>query len=71
MYSTPNEWKSTVNARCNRTFKNEIHKYMPSTSKTLCIDNFDDIVNKQNNIYHRTIKVTLVDVTLSTFVDLK
>ena len=38
-------------------------------SKNVCIDKLDDIVNKYNNTYHRTIKMKPVDVKLSTYVD--
>ena len=40
-----------------RTLKDEIYKYMTSISKNVYIDQLDDIVNKCNNIYHRTIKM--------------
>ena len=35
---------------------------MTSISKNVYIDNLDDIVNKCNNIYHRSIKMKFVDV---------
>ena len=31
--------------------------------------NLDDIVNKYNNTYHRTIKMKLIDVNSSTYID--
>ena len=33
------------------------------------IDRLDDIVDKYNNTYHRTIKMKPVDVKLSTYID--
>ena len=33
------------------------------------MDKLDDIVNKYNNTYHRTIKMKLVDVKPSVYVD--
>ena len=33
------------------------------------IDKLDDIVRKYNNTYHRTIKMTPVDVKSSTYID--
>ena len=33
------------------------------------IDKLDDIVNKYNNTYHRTIKIKPVDVQDNTFID--
>ena len=38
---------------------------MTSVSKTVYIDDLDDIVNKYNNTYHRTIKMKPVDVNRS------
>ena len=38
---------------------NKIYKYMTSTSKNVYIDKLDDIVNKCNNTYHRTIKPSM------------
>ena len=42
---------------------------MTSLSKSLYIDNLDDIVNKYKDTYHRTIKIKLVDVKDSTYID--
>ena len=40
---------------------------MTSVSKSLYIDQLDNIVNKYNNTYHSTIKMKLVDVKSSPF----
>ena len=37
--------------------------------KSVYIDKLDDIVNKYNNTYHRTNKITPVDVRPSTYID--
>ena len=42
---------------------------MTSISKNVYIDKLDDIVNKYNNTYHRTIKMKPVDVKSSTYID--
>ena len=42
---------------------------MISISKNVYIDKLDDIVNKYNNTYHRTIKMKPTDVKLSIFID--
>ena len=42
---------------------------MTSKSNNVYIDKLDEIVNKYNNTYHRTIKMTPVDVTSSTNID--
>ena len=62
MYSIQNEGKSVASERFIRTLKNKICKYMTSISKKVYIDKLDDIVNKYNNTYHRTIKMKPVDV---------
>ena len=40
---------------------------MTSISKNVYIDKLDEIVNKYNNAYHRTIKMTPVEVKPSTY----
>ena len=67
MYSTHNEGKFVVADKCIRNLKNNICKYMTSISKNVYIDKLDDIVNKCNNTYHRTIKMKLVDVKSNTY----
>ena len=42
---------------------------MTSISKNVYIDKLDDIVNKYNNKYHRTIKIKLVDAKMDTYID--
>ena len=42
---------------------------MTSISENVCSDKLDDIVNKYNNTYHRTIKMQPVDVKSSTYFD--
>ena len=42
---------------------------MSSISKNAYIDKLDDIVNKYNNTYHRSIKMKPVDVKLSIYLD--
>ena len=65
MYSIHNEGKSVVAERFIRTLKNKIYKHMTAISKNVSIDKLDDIVNKYNNTYHRTIKIKPV-VNIST-----
>ena len=48
---------------------NKIFKYMTWISKNVYIDKLDDIVNKCNNIYHRTTKTKFVDVKPSIYFD--
>ena len=42
---------------------------MNSVSKNVYIDKFDDIVNKYNNTYCRTIKMKPADVKSSIYID--
>ena len=42
---------------------------MTSISKNVFIYKLDDIVNKYNNTYYRTLKMKLVDVKSSTYID--
>ena len=62
--STHNEGKFVVAKRFIRTLKNNIYKYMPSISKCVYID----VVNKDNNLYHSTIKMKHVNTNSSTLV---
>ena len=62
MISTHIEGKSGAAERFIRTLETKIHKYMVSISKNEHIHKLDDIVNKHNNTYHRTIKMKSVDV---------
>ena len=69
MYSTHNEGKYVIAERFIRTLKNKIYKYMTSVLKNVHIDKLDDIFNKHNNTYHRTIKMKPVDVKSNTNID--
>ena len=51
-----------------RTLKNKIYKYLTSISKSVYIDKLDDIVNKYNNTYHKTIKMKPIDVKDNTLI---
>ena len=42
---------------------------MTSISKIVYIDKLNDTVKKYNNTYNRTIKIKVVDVNPSTFID--
>ena len=69
VYSTHNEGKSVFTKRIIRTLKNKIYKYKTSILKNVYIDKLDEIVNKNNNSYHRTIKMKLFDVNPSVYID--
>ena len=42
---------------------------MTSISKNVCIDKLDEIVNKYNNVYQKTIKMKPVDVKPSMYME--
>ena len=69
MYSIHNEGKSVIAERFIRTLKTKIYECMNSVSKNVYVDKLDDIVNKFNNTYRRTIKMKPVDVKDDTYID--
>ena len=69
MYSTFNEEKSVIAERFIRTLKNKIYKHMTAISKNVYYDVLNDIVNKNNNTVHRTIKMKPIGVTNDSFAE--
>ena len=69
MYSTYNEIKPVVAERFIKTLKNKIFKQMTAVSKNVSLDVLDDIVNKYNNTFHRTIKMKPIDVKSDSFAE--
>ena len=70
MHSTHNEEQSVVAERFIRTLENKIYKYMISMSKKyINVNKLDDIVNKYNNTYHKTIKMKSSDVKSNTYIN--
>ena len=67
MYSTHNEGKSAVAERFIRTLKNKIYKHITAVSKNVYFDALDDIVDKYNNTYYRTIKMKPIDIKSDSF----
>ena len=63
--------KSVVAERFIRTLKIKIYEYMTAISKSVYIDQLDNIVNEYNNTYHRTIKMKPIDVRDNTYIDFK
>ena len=57
MYSTYNEGKSVVAERLIRTLKNKIFKHITAVSKKVYFDVLNDIVDKYNNTFHKTIEM--------------
>ena len=69
MYSMHNKGKSLIGERFIRTLKNKIYKSMISISKNVYFDKLNNKVNTYNNTYHRTIKITPVDVKSSMYIN--
>ena len=61
MCSVHSEGKPVVAERFIRTLKNKIYECVSSIPKNVYIDKLDDIVNKCNNTYHKTIKMKPVN----------
>ena len=62
MYSTYNEEKSVIAKRFIGTLKSKIYKHMKAASKNVYFDVLNDIVDKLNNTYYRTIRMKPIDV---------
>ena len=69
MYSTKNEEKSVAAERLIRTLKNEVFKHMTAVSINVYFDVLDDVVNKYNNIVHRTIKMKPIEIISNSYAD--
>ena len=68
-YSTYNEGKSVVAERFINALKNKIYKHMTAVSKNAYFDVLNDIVDKYNNTYHKTIKMKPIDVKDDSFAE--
>ena len=51
------------------TLKNKIYKHMTAISKNVYHNVLDDIVDKYNNTYHKTIKMKPIDVKSDSFAE--
>ena len=69
MYSTYNEGKSVFAKIFVRTLKNKIYKHMTAISKNVYFDVLNDIVDKYNNTYHKTIKMKPIYVKSDFFAE--
>ena len=62
MYLTHSERKLVVAERFFRILKTKIYKHMTAVSKNGYTEKLDDIVDKYNNTYHKTVKMKPADV---------
>ena len=69
VHSTYKEGKSLVAQRFITTLKNKIYKHMTVVSKNFYFDVLNNIVDKYNNAYHRTIKMKPSDVKLDSYAE--
>ena len=69
MYSTHNEGKSVVAERFIITLKNKIYKHMETISKNVYFNVSNNIVDKYNNTYHKTITMKPIDVKSDYFAE--
>ena len=69
MYSTHIEEKSVVAERFIKTLKNKICKHITTISKNVYFDVLDNIADKCNNTYHRTIKIKPINAKKNYFAE--
>ena len=70
-FSACNEKKFVVVERLIGTLKNKIYKHMIAILKNMYTDKLNDIINKYNNTYYRTIKMKLINVKSSASIGFK
>ena len=63
LYSTENEEKSSVLERWNRIIKTKMWKRFTEQNSTQYLKMLPDIINKYNNSYHSSIKMSPVEAT--------
>ena len=69
MYSIHSEGNSVVGERFIRTLKNKTYKHMTAISKNVYFDVLNDIVDKYNDTYDKTIKMKPIDVKSDSFAE--
>ena len=69
MYSTHKEGTSVVVERFIRTLKNKMHKHVTTILQNWFTDKSDNIIYQCNNTYHRTSKMTTIDVISNTYLE--
>ena len=69
MYPTHEEGESVIAERFVRTLKHKIYKHMTANSENVYFNGLNDIVDKYNNTYHKTIKMKPIDVESNYFAE--
>ena len=67
MYSTYNELKSILADKFIKIFKNNIYKLKTTVSKNVYFEVLDDIVNKYNNTFDRSIEMKPIYVKSNSY----
>ena len=68
-YSVHNEEKPVFAERFIRTLKSKIYKHTTSILKSVNINKIDNLVDKYNNTYYRTIKMKPIGIKTNTHID--
>ena len=69
MHSTYNEGKSVVAKRFIKNLKYNIYKHMTADSKNVCLDVLNNLVDKCNNTFHRTMEMKPIDVKSDSYAE--
>ena len=62
---------SVVAERFIRTLKNKTDEYMISIPKNISTDKLDNVIDKYNDTYHRTVAMKSADVESNSYTDFK
>ena len=69
MHSTYNEVKSVVAKRFIKNLKYNIYKHMTADSKNVYLDVLNNLVDKCNNTFHRTMEMKPIDVKSDSYAE--
>ena len=69
MHSTYNEGKSVVAKRFIKNLKYNIYKHMTADSKNVYLDVLNNLVDKCNNTFHRTMEMKPIDVKSDSYAE--
>ena len=69
MHSTYNEGKSVVAKRFIKNLKYNIYKHLTADSKNVYLDVLNNLVDKCNNTFHRTMEMKPIDVKSDSYAE--
>ena len=69
MHSIYNEGKSVVAKRFIKNLKYNIYKHMTADSKNVYLDVLNNLVDKCNNTFHRTMEMKPIDVKSDSYAE--